>query len=46
MGLTGDPGPITILTVIIEVPVNQWILLYCCQRYVPNMLKRIALLLI
>ena len=41
--LVGEPMHITILIVIIGVPVYQWINVHCCQRYLPNMLKRMGL---
>ena len=34
---------ITILTVIIGVPVYQWIIVRWCKKYLPNTLKRMGL---
>ena len=43
MVLVGDPMHITILTVIIGVPVYQWIIVRCCQNCAPSMCKRMGL---
>ena len=41
--LVGDPMFITILTVVIGIPMYQWIFVRYFQRYTPNMLKRMGL---
>ena len=43
LALVGDPMYITIFTVIIGVPVYQFIIVRFGQRYLPNMLKRMGL---
>ena len=43
LALVGDPMHITILTVIIGVPIYEWIIVRYCQKCLPNMLKRMGL---
>ena len=39
----GDTMHIILITVIIGVPLYQIVMVRCCQKYAPNMLKRIGL---
>ena len=41
--LAGDPMTITLITIIIGVPLYQLVFVRCCNKYIPNMLKRIGL---
>ena len=41
--VVGNPTLLSTLTILIGVPVHQLFAFCCCQRYFPNMLKRLGL---
>ena len=41
--LTGDPINLTLLVIVVGVPLYQLVLVRYCQKFIPNLLKRIGL---
>ena len=41
--LVGNPTLLSTLIILIGVPLHQLLAFHCCQRYFPNMLKRLGL---